>query len=273
VPARSGLLLVATLTISTGCSKPLAPAPAPATSSSATVTVPASPGEPWARKPPAAWPQLALTNEAEFEGHSGLSGASSFLVTTGRGRILAATARHLIGKNGGVDPEVQGSELDRALRGWRMFPRTSPNEFVEVGGVGATGLDGPRAEWPPRDWLLLSIKPSAAKLPAVPLRLREAPVQVGEAVFLVGCPYVETGCRQNVYAGTVKERRHGDRFRYDLIPPVDIRGFSGAPILDESGLVVGVMTVWFDAKKVAGKYLEAGGEDAAAVLGFVEEGG
>src|SRR5207302_11065135 len=58
-------------------------------------------------------------------------------------------------------------------------------------------------------------------------------------LFLMGCPYDELGCRQNVYTGKVTARS-GDRFRFDIEPPVDLRGFSGAPILDRYGRVVGI---------------------------------
>lgn len=106
---------------------------------------------------------------------------------------------------------------------------------------------------------------SAGQLPVHPLRLRKEPVRVGEPVFLIGCPYIELNCRQNVYTGVVTERAFGDRFRYDLDPPVDLRGFSGAPVIDIKGYVVGVMTVWFDPKTSGEKYLEAGGEDIASI--------
>ena len=85
----------------------------------------------------------------------------------------------------------------------------------------------------------------------------------------MGCPYDELGCRQNVYTGKVTARS-GDRFRFDIEPPVDLRGFSGAPILDRYGRVVGIMTVWFEPKKQGEKFLEAGGEDAETVYQMVE---
>jgi hypothetical protein len=57
-----------------------------------------------ASKAPREWPQLVLTNRAEFNGHTPLQGASAFLIKTLDGRTLAATAKHLIGANGGVEP-------------------------------------------------------------------------------------------------------------------------------------------------------------------------
>jgi hypothetical protein len=82
---------------------------------------------------------------------------------------------------------------------------------------------------------------------------------------MAGCPYREQDCKQNVYTGEVTERAYRDLFRYSLLPAVDIRGFSGAPILDEKGYVVGVMMVWFEPKMAGDNFLEAGGQDAASI--------
>jgi len=73
-------------------------------------------------------------------------------------------------------------------------------------------------------------------------------------------------------AGVITKRAAGDRFRYDIDSPVDIRGFSGAPIIDEKGYVVGVMTVWFDPKMSGDNFLEAGGEDIASIYGLLHRG-
>ncbi|MEL6107673.1 MAG: serine protease [Planctomycetota bacterium] len=220
--------------------------------------------ESWVSKSKTQWPQIVLTNEAEFEGNRSLRGASGFLIQTRDERVLAATAAHLIGPAGGVEPEIAVNELTSKLRFWKMFPRTRPTDSVSITSLGAPGLDDPNL-----DWLLLSVS-QRDQLPAQPLRLREEPVRVGETVFLLGCPYVESDCQQNVYRGRVTERAYGDRFRYDIEPAVDIRGFSGAPIIDEKGYLVGVMTVWFDPKMDGDNYLEAGGEDVASIYDAVE---
>jgi hypothetical protein len=221
--------------------------------------------EGWMSKPPKDWPQIVLTNDAAFNGHTPLQGASSFLIRNGGDRILAATARHLIGSAGGVEPEVSLSQVDSALQSWKMFPRTMPEAFVQIEGLGVSGPMQSDC-----DWLILRLKNPPAQLPAQPLRIRSEPVHVGEKIYLIGVPYTERQCKQNVYAGKVTERGLGDRFRYDLDPPVALPGFSGAPIIDERGYLVGVMTVWFDAKMNGDKYLEGGGEDAAAIYADVE---
>jgi hypothetical protein len=216
--------------------------------------------ESWISKPKTEWPQIVLTNDAEFKGHSSLSGASSFLIRTSDDRVLAATAAHLLGSAGGVEPPVPIDQLASRIQSWKMHPRTVPDALVEVTSPGVKGLGRENL-----DWLILSIK-EQEQLPAHPLRLRKEPVAVGETVYLIGCPYSEQDCKQNVYTGVVTERAHGELFRYDLEPPVDIRGFSGAPIVDDKGYVVGVMMVWFDPKKAGDNFLEAGGQDAASVF-------
>ncbi|WP_437929827.1 serine protease [Sorangium sp. So ce291] len=205
-----------------------------------------------------------MTNHAEFHDRTALEGASAFLVQTQDGRTLAATAKHLLGPNGGVEPEVPVAALDGAIRSWRLFPRTLPDQLAEAGKVAADGLDDPRL-----DWLILALKDTGKPLPSTPLRLRARPVEVGEEVHLVGCPYDEATCKQNVYAGKITAR-NGHRFRYDIDPPVDLHGFSGAPVIDRAGHVVGVISLWFQPRMAGEKFLEAGAEDAAAIYTSVE---
>lgn len=61
-----------------------------------------------------------------------------------------------------------------------------------------------------------------------------------------------------------------DAFRYDIDPPEDVRGFSGAPIIDRNGHVVGVTTIWFEPRMQGEQFLEAGGEDAASIYSLIE---
>jgi len=219
------------------------------------------PAEPWMAQPAAQWPQFVLTNEAKFKGSTALEGASAFLVQARSGKVFAATARHLLGENGGVEPAVPRSKLDGLLEKWTLFPRTARTQIVEVAPFPMS-----LPEKSQDDWLLLSVKNTAAELPATPLKLRRKPVAIGERVHLIGVAYAEPTVRQKVYTGKVTQRGYGTSFRYDIDPPVNIQGFSGAPIVDDAGYVVGVMTVWFKAKMQGEKYLEAGGEDTAVIF-------
>src|SRR5262249_9194275 len=155
-----------------------------------------------------------LTNSATFKGHTPLQGASSFLIRTGDNQILAATALHLIGSAGGVEPKVELNQFGAALQSWKMHPRTVSKSFVEIAGLGMGFISQSG-----HDWLILRLKASGDKLPAQPLRLRPDPVRVGEKVYLIGCSYQDQDAIQNVYTGTVTEREYAHNFRYSVDPP------------------------------------------------------
>lgn len=264
---RACWIIFVLIVAAAGCNKATQPAKSTADSKAASAQPETSvpPAADWAKKPPRDWPQIVLTNDATFKGHTGLNGASAFLIETPRGRVQMATAKHLIGRAGGVEPVIALNKLDSVLLSWKLFPRTEPGKAIEAEKVGAVGLDRENA-----DWLVLELKKSAKPLPATPLKLRSTPVQVGEKVFLIGCPYSERACKQNVYAGKVTKREFGTRFRFTLNPAVELAGFSGAPIVDAQGQAVGVATVWFDRVLVDGKDTICGGEDAAWVADLLK---
>ena len=124
----------------------------------------------------------------------------------------------------------------------------------------ATGVSG-------NDWLLLRL-PDGANVAgiATPLRLRREPVKVGENVHLVGVSYDEPSVVQKVYSGKVTAREYSDYFRFDISPAVAIAGFSGAPVLDDAGRVVGVTSIVFDPKSKGGLETESGAQDAASAF-------
>lgn len=215
--------------------------------------------EPWAAKPSKEWPQIVLTNAAKFKGHTPLNGASGFIIRSESGEMLGATARHLLGVNGGVEPELTLAELDSSFESWVMHPRTKPEQRIRF--LGSATVENAPAN---NDWLLLRVDGPLKGV--TPLRIRMTPVKVGEKVHLIGVSYAEPKVAQKVYSGVVTARAHGSRFRYDITPHVEIPGFSGAPIVDDAGLLVGVMTVWFQPRMDGDLWTEAGGEDAAEAL-------
>ncbi|MDB5295457.1 MAG: hypothetical protein JWO31_1440 [Phycisphaerales bacterium] len=234
----------------------------PAATPAAAQPAATQPAEAWAKLPPARWPQLVLTNEATFNGHAPLHGASAFLVRMPGGVVAVGTAKHLIGEAGGVEPPVTLADLDQALTGWRAFPRTRPKAAVEAKGRAVT----PNGEGR-HDWLLLNLSDPKAALPATPLVPRLRPAAVGETVYLVGVSYADRGAVQNVYKGTVTARPSKHYFEYEFAPPVRIAGFSGAPIVDADGLLVGHgVNRSANPKQVNGKEVQFGGEDADLAL-------
>lgn len=219
------------------------------------------PAAKWSHLPTAKWPQIVLTNEATFDGHTPLYGASAFFMRMPDGEIIVGTAKHLIKKPGGVDPPIALTELDHVLTRWRVYPRTKKDQVVEAKGV-AERTNGEGLH----DWLLLYLKNPAATLSATPLVPRKDPVKVGEKVYLIGVPYSDRTSSQNIYKGVVTARPMAHYFTFEFRPPVHIEGFSGAPIVDARGLLVGHGVSRSVLKKQNGKEIEFGGEDSTLAL-------
>jgi Fe-S cluster assembly iron-binding protein IscA len=156
---------------------------------------------------------------------------------------------------------VAVDKLDGVLRGWKLYPRTREEEAIWIEG----------AEFAAGDIVLLGIKRQNEPLPATPLPLRDRPVAVGDKVFLLGCPYSEEVCTQNVYNGTVVRRGNGHSFRFSIHPPVKLRGFSGAPVIDENGHAVGVLTA-SGVPAADGKNAEGGVEEFTPFLHLNDPG-
>lgn len=201
----------------------------------------------WARKPVKEWPQFVLTNEASFKGHTSLNGASSFLLRTSDNDILLVTARHLIGAEGGVEPPVALTDFDKALKKWEAYPRTKPQARVAIKGLAMNESAGAR-----HDWLLLHLTNPKSELPATPMRARIKRANVGDVAYLIGVPYADKKSAQNVYKGKVTGRPGRNYFQFEFEPAVKLAGFSGAPVVDEDGYLLGMMTTCPESKRKDG---------------------
>jgi len=180
--------------------------------------------------------QILLTNSAQFTGNRALEGGSGFLIKYNN-LNYAVTARHLLGEDGGVAPEVKPNALAKSLLKWEMAPRVVINAARETVKLNAAGLNFSKSV---NDILLLNVASDTFDLSVLTPNF-DLPA-VGEALFLVGCPYSETGCRQNFYA--VKFAKY-DAAEAALIceisSKVEMSGFSGAPLINVRGEVVGVL--------------------------------
>lgn len=219
---------------------------------------------PWINKPTNEWPQIVLTNDAEFEGDRWLSGASSFLVENSKGDVFLASVDHLLGPAGGVSPRISQSVFDEQLISWVSYPRTKPENAINILNVAGAGEQRPNS-----DWLLLRIKPGQ-KLNAAPLKLSTKKVKQGDKVYLIGVPYSDADSAQNVYEGVVT-RVDRFTFRYDLKPHVELPGFSGAPIVNSEGHMVGVMSVNFRPKMSGDFYKEGGAQNVRSIHFILEK--
>lgn len=179
--------------------------------------------------------QILLTNSAKFTNDRTMEGASGFLINY-NGANLAVTARHLLGEDGGVSPEVKIDDLGKSLINWEMMPRIISNDKETV-KLEAKGLDFSQSE---DDIVLLKILSKEFDIETLIPKF-DYPKD-GETLYLIGCPYSQTKCRQNFYE--IDSYGYDDeskRIIGEIKSKDDLRGFSGAPLVNAKGEVVGVL--------------------------------
>lgn len=181
--------------------------------------------------------QILLTNDAEFSGNRTLEGASGFLIKH-NGENFAVTARHLLGEDGGVEPSVSVEQLKtEVFKKWEMKPRVVTNAGKETVKLSAEGIDFSGSA---NDIVLLKIVSKDFQIePLTPSF--ELPTE-DENLFLIGCPYSEKNCKQNSYKLKFVEFDETKNLLVaEINSNVDLRGFSGAPVVNGKGEVVGVL--------------------------------
>ena len=177
--------------------------------------------------------QILLTNQYSFR-DSEKNGASSFLIVSTKDTFLC-TAKHLLGDAMGVYPEIPTMEFDTALDYWKAFPRT---DKLSSDTVVIQQIVNDRHS--PKDIIMLSCSiPKNNKVQT--LRPRLSRVEIGEKLYLIGCEYTDSDCHQRLYP-TKLDAYYEGMLSFSIDSTVNIAGFSGAPILDEKGFVVGVLS-------------------------------
>ncbi|MGE5609665.1 MAG: trypsin-like peptidase domain-containing protein [Bacillota bacterium] len=181
----------------------------------------------WVTQEPAQWPQILLSHEARLKPNLTFGGASGFLMKLPNGAVVAATAKHIVGEQISLD------QLNDSIVSWAMYPRGMPQKKVSL-RKHAMKADTPVS----LDCLVMAVNPMQT-WPVEVLTARRTPAGAGETVFLVAVPYDEKK-PQNVYKGVVRRPMEGRCFAYTFDTTVDSRGFSGAPVIDVDGNVVGI---------------------------------
>lgn len=153
---------------------------------------------------------------------------------------FAVTAKHLL-KIIKTD-QMQTLNFENQVKSWTLFPLDKKDQLVVTGKLlnedKSASLD--ESSTYQQDWLLFSLKSNHAKVK--PLAIRTTPLIPGEKCYVIGWTRkIETGS-QRVYEFEYY-KTIGDRILLkDIIVPEQFGGLSGAPVVDEQGLVVGIVS-------------------------------
>lgn len=190
--------------------------------------------------------QVLLTNKAVFKAHKDeMMGASSFLINY-NSKVFAVTAKHVLGEAMGVEPEVLPRELNKYLLSWKMFPRVAINPKTDTVKVSGGSLNYNSLD---RDILLLEV--INTKFSILPLTPDFNLPKKGDKLYIIGCPYSQEKCRQNIYPITFDSYEEETSMLNCIITTkFELAGFSGAPIVNANGKVVGILTSGWEQGQV-----------------------
>jgi hypothetical protein len=189
--------------------------------------------------------QVLLTNNASFKKHKDeMSGASGFLINY-QGQVYAVTAKHVLGEAMGIEPEIKLSEFNNYLISWKMFPRIPINIKTDTVVIGKLKRNYDALD---KDILLLEVENSNYNV--LPLTPSFNLPKKGEKLYIIGCPYSQEKCKQNLYEITYDSYdTETSMLNFLIKSKVELSGFSGAPIVDSSGNVVSILTSGWDEGK------------------------
>jgi len=190
----------------------------------APATAPVAPA--WMAQPTNRWPGMLMELDIALKDKTRILGASAFLMQLPNGSVVAATAKHAACENASVETFLQSFKL------FRMHPRNSASRSVTLTKAAISSEDAERLD-------CLLMRAGSPPWPVQARPARSTPAEEGETIYLLAVPYTEKS-GQNVYKGKVVRSISDDDFAYEFEGKVESRGFSGAPILDAGGSVVGM---------------------------------
>lgn len=184
-----------------------------------------------------------LRNKYSFKGGRKSEGASSSLVVKD-GKIYVLTAKHLLGDAMGITPEVLPTAFDGNFKKWKVYHNDSGKSVAKV-----TGIFKPNDDMN-EDIILLETKANPEDVKDYTLKLASTKPQLGDRLYVIGCPYSARSCAQRAYAGKVMAFTNFDQdpakpqnlVVLDMIhAPDSIAGFSGAAMINEDMEIVAVV--------------------------------
>lgn len=177
--------------------------------------------------------QILLSNDYQLNTSSS-RGASAFLIEA-KGDTVLCTAKHLLGEDMGIEPEISTKDFNAALKYWKTFPRKNDlsNDTIYVTKLINEEIN-------PID-IILQECTLGEKNNIQVLKPRLSKVRRGEKLEIIGCEYADRNCFQRKYDAIVDGYDEDGDLWIESSEKINLRGFSGAPVIDSNGFVIGVI--------------------------------
>lgn len=170
---------------------------------------------------------------------------NGFLVEHGQD-TFAITAKHILTLV--KTEQMKTVALGDEIKEWRMRPKASEREYVIVDKLlNASDQDSLSWQFMGKqgnayaDWLVFSIKKNNSNI--VPLKLRNTPLSKAEKLYVNGWTFEDKESKLPRY----RYQYHGDAGANFTMKILSARknefGLSGSPVVDENGLLVGIVSM------------------------------
>lgn len=153
---------------------------------------------------------------------------------------LAVTAKHLLKFI--KSDNMNTLTFENSIKSWSLYPLDKKTEMVVCDKL----LNENKSEQLEakstceNDWLVFSIKKNSSKVK--PLEIRTSPLVGGEKLYVVGWTRTMEDGPQRVYEFEYYKTIGNRILLKEVIVPEKFGGLSGGPVLDEQGLVVGIVS-------------------------------
>ena len=185
--------------------------------------------------------EIALVNKIDFfDPKLDQSRFSCGFLLEFNNTTYAVTAKHLLKF---IKPDnMKTLTFENNIKSWSMYSLEKNNEIVICDQL-LNENKSERLESKStyvNDWLIFSVKENHSKVK--PLQIRNTPLITGEKLYVVGWTRKMESGKQRVYEFEYYKTIDNRILLKDLIVPEKLGGLSGGPVVDENGMVVGIVS-------------------------------
>jgi hypothetical protein len=153
---------------------------------------------------------------------------------------FAVTAKHLLKV---IKPEEMTTlSFANIIKSWSLYPLDRKNEVVITDSLLNENKGEHLADKSTYtdDWLLFSLKENHSKVKT--LEVRATPLVPGEKLYVIGWTRKMESGQQRVYEFEYLKTIDHRILLKEVVVPQQFGGLSGAPLVDEQGAVVGIVS-------------------------------
>ncbi|WP_027136737.1 trypsin-like peptidase domain-containing protein [Gaetbulibacter saemankumensis] len=170
--------------------------------------------------------------------------ANGFLVNY-ENQTYGITAKHVLVV--AKTEEMEFIDFEGGLKEWKMHPKNDTTKYIVMDKLLNSNrkdsltwsyISNNRDSY--EDWLIFSVKENKSKYK--PLKFRNKQLMKGENLYVIGWSYSDTIGPQRVYEYIYDKTEKNYHHLIQKNGPTSLAGLSGAPIVDEKGKLVGLVS-------------------------------